>query len=1632
MMATYLPVRVSPDEDRHGRFYHTLPWSVLDFFDVGAFISHEKDHIDQDSLPALEEIISLTEKLSAYHLELRKIDLVTLKNIIRLLETIEREREPIKIFYPQIASRQAKSSFAKQREEEKRRIEAAQTEAERKARGYREQAAELLKTLTAKYSPGIGPSNQEVIDNVQAFSKLCEKAVYEQKGLLAKGMSVVSKQVMATIEKMREVYFPSKKREAAGGVIAGNHPLVELLVFLSDESFSSGVEKEAKIKDALPRLEQYHPSFQGMKQFVESRVPPPYRDLMGLRRALHLFLMQRFIPKMNPLEYMDDALLQVYSVACRLVGEPLPLHTSEKTEMEWAISGIRDPQPLTRHAIALVKADLAHEESLMALYHAAILAEDLNLWEKSPPRMTDTDATKLEWAARMINNGSLVDACRLETERAAETKQRRYGEHADAITVSTRIEKKVAWAKNHLRLCWTDQNGIDLNVDNQALKDAQQLFRLLREQIGGRGDFLKAIVERAIALHGSDRTPECRVTADSCPEEMEVWLKSLNLKPYRVHRDFVRLVMSARGEIKTPNETDLDLLDFYEQARKLGMGGIPDLRMEEGHKIAWAKRVIDGEIPCDNEGLQTLRGVIREDLHDQFIATLVHLHGRLRKDLTTEGVYTARCKIQWGQKQIQGCFRALFQPGDPSALKGAELVWMATAHYQQLQELDRIRVCVTRHEESPSVETILQNLNMVIRALEMQPDLIRVEQTEELTRLIVEPILDWITISHEFCRQEQHNAIQQKEVDELFEPIARDIRAKKYLGAFKSLKTLLERSPLATRRLLERTSHANLDQLGHAFNLFLQEKPPQKTSPIQGEILTALGLGADAPLTEDVLSRGVELQRKKMISNVLVLAGYKILDAIMKGILHSAFGWGEKAPGLAQSYKEYREAVDAIAGEHEDYDATRVRGAIVALATKGGYSLDSDEGRMLVQRLEESIGTTKARFAGKLETPEAKEMLHQKTYQGLLSVLITVNTKGHEAQSQVARLLLPLLLWVVDLFVDPFSYTLIERFTNDVILASNGQLTDLHVRPLEGLNAGFSTYNEKVTAWPDIAQGNARLDDRTPNQYRGVSGGEHQKDLAQLLDTPRTYPHGLTSSQIDQKGLYMCVDEYLNVAHLCQDVQGMFDHITEKLWEKSHEHPVINGLAFGVKALLSLLPYTYAWEYFLVLKMSEVMINFSLKQIAKFVIWYSQAGTNIMMKTLNTTVRSSRYTTALDKILLERFRDLERDLEKEVKLAKKEAKGAVSVNDKSIHALLSHIKTTLGTIQCDTPSDVRALQDALPAGLRTLEAFATSKVKDAVVPLIIRTFESFLNKESMLLALYRGLELANKGVREETDPLNETQMAELMREKRKRPDEITSDDIQEKIGRIHDGLKDEMAKTLKKILETAAHPMIDKAIDDLAKQPGQVVSETISWLEKVLYDESGNGESECILQKLSHQFARPDSEEHHDAALNQMYEDYSHFIKVFREHEDDLKRHQSYNGILLSRDVLNVIAEPLDALTMALAEVMREPRDLDKKRTLDEKLQEMKEAVGRNRPALNRVKDSETTSHAERHRGMMGRTLGSWEVLLSSLKEKAKPPVHKGLDKGVEFLADNGRKIPRNPVLMQHLARSLIAPYLTV
>ena len=1611
-------VHVAQDPHRHGKLYHALPWSVLDFFDLGAFFSYEKEHIDRDGHTILESLVQKIYTLSQAFDVSAKIDGALIGEIIPLLRQIEAEEHPIKIFYPQVYARRSSSTFERQAREEEERIRHAQEEATVQATQYKRAAVSLLKLLEPRHQPGRGPTDAEVIKALNEFAGLCEKASYEQQGLVARALNFVSKKLVQKAREVSQAFFRSKtvqKDESCG--IAGNHPLVQLLSLLSDQTFRSGVDIEARVKDALPRLEQYHPSFKGVQQYVEKRVKAPFTDFRALRQALHQFLMLQWIPKVNPHDYLQDALIHVYTTARKLGLNDAPHpHVPERVELAWMLSGIEERDDAqTNLAREICTAHIGYQNELMK-----VSEEGLRRGTRGVPPLNKSDQEKIEWATTKVRSPSEAATARERFEKAASQLDR-----------DLTSDKKVEWAIRHLKATWAQKFIPTFEADqNLELDDACHFVEQFNVCAGKRDQLLGHIAAEGRRIEIASAPGE-----EARPQEIAQWVnESLRLRDHLIHRDFVRMVYQFNGTIKTPDEIDRDLLDFYEKALGEGVAGVPDSNTETSFKIEWAKQVINGEQPCDKEALDPLIAAIREDLQDQFVAGLIHFHGVLRRNESAPDTRDESRKMQWGQAQVKGCFIHLFHPEDPKEAQSAELVWMATAHYQQLSELHHIRGEILSQKGTESIQTILHSINLLIKALKMQPGLLGTERAQELTAMVVQPTLDWVTVAHDFLRSGQISTLKQGEVDQQFEPIYREIRAAQvsasrgsYLEAFKQLKVVLEKSPLSTKLLEQGMDKASLEQLEQAFGIFLKDKPPQKPSALRGEVLEALEKPADTLLTKEVLVEGVELQRKRMISNGLVLAGYKMLALIFKGPKG-------RSVGLRQSFASYRTAVDTIAGERHDYDPARVEAAVRAMVGDHGYNLDSQEGREVLQRAYGAITEVRRRFGGQLQSEQAQEALHETTYQNLLSVLITANAENHTLASHIARALVPFLLWGIKLFADPFSKTLIEKFTQDIILESNGQLTDTHLHPIHGLNQGLGTYNEKMRRWGEVTAKNAVVDASVHSSLHDVPVSGQSAAMEAMLQAPRTYPGRMTHTQIDQWGLYVAVDQYLHVANLCQDIDQAFKMIRNRLMEKNHDNPLIDAAGYALKGLISVFPYLFVWGQYILLQVSEILANFALQQIVKFGIWYTQAGTEILMRFINALVKSSEYTTGLDKILLEKLKELEQDLEREARLAKGEDRGPSSVNHEPIRSLLSHVKETVETIKCDTPQDARKLREEIQ-GLSLVEAFATDQVKKLIVPMMISTIESFLNQESMLLALYRGFDLMNQGLREETPQLERAQMAELEEEVRLQEREVTPEDISDKMRRVHQGLSREMQGTLKRILENAAYPTIDRKIDQSIKFPGQVVSECIGWLEKALYvnGTSHGVDSENIIVRLEARLGELDAARRDQGEiLRDLYMDFSHFIKEFREHQTDIDQNPSYNGILLKKDVFQVIAAPLNPLAIALAQFIKDPEEIGKRTKVVDCIRRLKETTTQNLPTLNKLRDSEAWNHDERHRGVLGQTLGSWERLFTHIKEQAKAPVHEGLNRYVGLVAENLTAIPKKPVLVQHLVRSVMVPYIRV
>lgn len=148
--------------------------------------------------------------------------------------------------------------------------------------------------------------------------------------------------------------------------------------------------------------------------------------------------------------------------------------------------------------------------------------------------------------------------------------------------------------QKHLKAVWAEKY-IDTAevVQNQELDDAVSIVLKFRESAREREGLLQGIAVRARELEIRSAPRET-----DRPDAIAGWVSAeLRLRDYLEHRDFVRMVYRFKGMIKTPDEINVDLLDFYNQALEAGVAGVPDQYTETSWKIEWARKVTDGELP---------------------------------------------------------------------------------------------------------------------------------------------------------------------------------------------------------------------------------------------------------------------------------------------------------------------------------------------------------------------------------------------------------------------------------------------------------------------------------------------------------------------------------------------------------------------------------------------------------------------------------------------------------------------------------------------------------------------------------------------------------------------------------------------------------------------------------------------------------------------------------------------------------------------------------------------------------------------------------------------------------------------------------------------------------------------------
>ncbi|MCB1107544.1 MAG: hypothetical protein KDK76_05565 [Chlamydiia bacterium] len=1130
----------------------------------------------------------------------------------------------------------------------------------------------------------------------------------------------------------------------------------------------------------------------------------------------------------------------------------------------------------------------------------------------------------------------------------------------------------------------------------------------------------------------------------------------------------VRLGFLAKGQIKPEQVLLDDYIALYNFALERGVAPAdgPSGKAENRYKIEWGIKLLQGaaSLSGENEEVQGMIKWMREDHLMRVLSTMVYVNAKERK---FEGFPKETSKeecVQWGYRQIQSC-----TPYSKDNTKICEIIWKSIAQYELLEEIYRLQGKLTPQDHE-NLSGLVKNIDLAIQIFERDPTLF--QKAGGALKIGAHEVYDWISLAHQSLRKQTPSTLEQETLDRKLEEIYIHLRKgaennnyQEYLHALIKIKNYIEKSALGATLLPQEEVKSPSERLQSIQSEFTKTKPPSKAPDVRQEVLKKLGVDEQTPWESRFLKEAIEKQRREMIQNTSVLAGYNIAKEMI----------GE----MRQTYKQYVDAIEAIAGEGRDYDVERIEQALQGL----GFDTNNEHGRALVEIVKAPIREARAHHAHNLNTEEAQEALHEATYQVLLRVLIETNSDDHPYWGMLAGWFLPTLLWIINLCSEPISKTLIETYYQDVVVKSDGRLTNNHLIPVQGLNQGLASYNGQTRAMARILKRNEDRDLTVPEELRNLSYNKEDA-LEKLLETSNSYG-GLPPSEVDQQTVYLAI-KHLKVANWTSHLDEMFDIVQMNV--NSDAFPslpdFINTICRVIKKILSVIPYTLLYTEYALLKMAEGLVNFSMQMGAKFTIWATDGGTQILESSIDALINSSGHTTELDTLILEKLREL-RDNLKNGAHTEEEVRENDTLDNEPIRAFIENLIHTITLVQEHTREGIEERERNRITLLDQANRIGMRKVQDLLTPILIGTAESFLNEESMLEMLYRGLKIANDGMQEKGQLLKEEQMIALQQALGHPP---THAEILHKAQELHKDLKHQISSILSEILENQVNPVVNKGIDQIQKPPADITLEYIYFLEERLYSTSGN---KSLIHFLETHLGE---EEIQDETLTTLYSQTVQFMQELREHQTLLDGHSSYNGFKLNQLFNEQLLAPLNELSVRLSRLIGGEETLRMKkipifewklqkaldagrpqylaeelRTLmgeqegveplatllanyqqgqrgnieeqfrglkerskqaqvgvrnqaSQQLTTLKEAL--NGASLREIRESVERLERERHSGVKGMAVSFFEKLVSATKEQAKGPVNKLINDVVTGAATEATDLYKKKSFVKHIIRT--------
>ena len=983
-----------------------------------------------------------------------------------------------------------------------------------------------------------------------------------------------------------------------------------------------------------------------------------------------------------------------------------------------------------------------------------------------------------------------------------------------------------------------------------------------------------------------------------------------------------------------------------------------------------------------------------------------------------EGVLRAKLSevyVEWCKREIQlgpvgdGAASSYAAPSSALVPAQADNLWSVVA---QFEELVACKQCYNEltSQRGEGIRTLANNLDRAIDLFEKNIGNLGEEGTGILQKLADE-IFEIMGFARKviLAQVPHQEAYRKKEIEKNFENALILYRKEEYLAALKLVKQFIQEDDRSAEVIRNGEEiQTPLTRLEAGFKAF-KESPnvPLRAPKVSRDVLRDVG-EPDAEWNPDYLTNAIRIQTEHLIDNALVLSGYKVIARLLD------------LGGNGRQYHRIVQALKTLAGDAQDYPNEGFQEASLRPILGGILNLDDAAVPLrLITKIQNSMAENR-RIHGVSEASRPK--LRKALYFSLMEALIEHRSENWAWES-MAKVALFFAYSFLQLFVEPFATTFIEKFQQNIVLEADGELTDDHLKPVKALTKALGGYVEATIAWPE------QLKRQHDGEINLRLHGGSKKDNMKILLGMAAFNGGETPESIARNAAYTLVDRNLQIANLCNKMSGFIRNVERNVNAHEINNPenrtmikVMNTVLIFCKKIISILIYVPTYAAWMLLKALEIFLNFSVQQVAKLLIWQGDYAIKVLDMGIESLFQSTGHAAVFDNLVLEQLTGLkralaERGLEEPGELSDQETQHK--------QELRNFFVALFQAIHFDNYLSPQQIRERTEEGL-AFEAKKKlySELSDLLASALITTSKSVLNKDQLNVMLYKLLQIANEGLqRGQAVVLDSHQKEALADRLGKDAANITEDEVVVEARRIKEEASQEVPKLLKEITDLGINPAVDEALDRALQTPSQILLEYISWIEESFF---ANGEDEgqdCnlipSLRTKLHACQAAANAEDRKEALRKLHAYYTSFTHQLTAKQSRMDGHPTPNTPELNKLINIHITPSLEALTGALDQFLHSQ---DNQEACLEILTNFETRLRRVPRPLRKIQHAEETRIMGMHSGISGIVLTALEKLQLALKDGAKKPARALIHGRVSAMTARARNLYNNDVFLRHVA----------